>query len=423
MICSTTQSNTWLRVDIGIVGTASEDILTSALAEAVDTNAQGLIINLDTPGGALEATRGMVKVMMAAPIPVVVWVGPAGARAGSAGAFITLAGHIAAMAEGTNIGAAHPVAAGGQDLGDGEMSRKVENDAAAFMESIALARKRDPIMARSFVVNSLSITASEALEGKVIDLVTPSISQLMQDIHGREVSMNEGSSITLVTSNAQVVVYQKSIKQRFLEILSNPNLFYLLFIAGLIGIGFELTHPGSLFPGVIGAISLILALIATSVLPVNFGAMLLVVAAVAFMAAEAFLPSFGILGIGGLVAFVVGSFLLIDSGGQEGLGVHWTTIVPVSVGVGAFTLMLAYLIIKADRSKVRSGAETLAGTMATAYEDFVGRVGRVRLQGEIWQAQALPESSAIRAGDELEIVDRKGLTLTVRQQNTFKPRT
>jgi membrane-bound serine protease (ClpP class) len=288
-------SGSWLEVEIGIIGTASADILETALREVKDNNYAGLIIVLDTPGGALEATRTMVKEILAAPFPVIVWVGPSGAHAGSAGSFITLAGHFATMAPGTNIGAAHPVQGMGQDLEQGsDMRAKVENDTIAFMESIAKLRGRNVEMARSFVATSISITAEEALENKVIDLVAGDLTQVLKAADGRTVTVGEQKTVQLKTAEAQRVQYEKSIRQKFLEILSNPNLFYLLFIAGLLGIGFELTHPGTLVPGVIGAISLILALISSAVLPVNFGAMLLIVASVAFMVAEVFLPSFGI---------------------------------------------------------------------------------------------------------------------------------
>ena len=211
----TPKSRDWLVVDIGIVGAASDDILNSALAEVTERRLQGLIIRLDTPGGALEATRKMVKNILAAPFPVAVWVGPSGAHAGSAGAFLTLSGHIAAMAPGTNIGAAHPIQASGQDLGESEAAKKVENDTIAFMESIADVRGRNKDMAISFVENSASITAEEALEYKVIDYISPSLDHLMRSIHKKEIKLSEESTIVLDTEQTSFVEYEKSLRQKF----------------------------------------------------------------------------------------------------------------------------------------------------------------------------------------------------------------
>ena len=271
-------NSSWLIVEIGIIGTASNDILNSAMDKVRKDGLAGLIIELDTPGGALESTRSMVKAMLSAPFPVVVWVGPSGAHAGSAGAFITLSGHVAAMAPGTNIGAAHPIQASGQDMGESEASRKIENDTKAFMESIANLRGRNKDMAVSFVENSLSITAEEALENNVIDLIEPSLNSLLKSINGRTVRLNDDQELKLSTLDVSIIRFEKNLRQKFLEILSNPNVFYLLFVAGLIGIGIELSNPGALVPGVIGGICMVTALVATSVLPVSFGALILILA-------------------------------------------------------------------------------------------------------------------------------------------------
>ena len=303
-------TGSWLVVKIGLVGAASADILSSAVDDVAEKGMVGLLVELDTPGGSLENTRSMVKEIMNAPFPVIVWVGPSGARAGSAGAFITLSAHIAAMAQGTNIGAAHPVQASGKDIDKGDMHKKVENDAIAFIESIADTRGRNKEMATSFVINSLSITAQEALDHEVIDLIANDKREIFNSLKGRKLQISKQRFFVMPENVPKFVPYQTSAKQEFLKVLSNPNLFYLLFIGGLMGIGFELTHPGSLIPGVLGAISLLLSLIAMSVLPVNFGGLILILAAVGFMVAEVFLPSFGILGIGGIVAFVIGDSIV-----------------------------------------------------------------------------------------------------------------
>ena len=410
----TVSAKTWVSVDISIIGTASADILSRALKQADEMNAEGVLIELDTPGGALESTRIMVKEIMSQKRPVVVWVGPSGARAGSAGAFITLSGHVAAMAEGTNIGAAHPVQASGKDIESEDVRKKVENDTVAFMESIAQARGRDEQMAVSFVVNSLSITAKEALEGKVIDLIADDRDELMKKIHGMEVTVAGGEKVGIDTEGATFSFYEKTLKQRFLEVLSHPNIFYLLFMAGLIGIGFELTHPGSMIPGVLGGIAMILALIASSVLPVSFGAVILIVASVAFMVAEAFLPSFGILGIGGVVGFVVGSLLLVDPGNEQGLQLGWIDILPVASTFLAMLIGLLWLIVKSEKRKDLVGSESMIGQTALVVSGFLDTdEGRVRFEGENWRAK-LEGDGEVSEGREVEIVSRKGLLLKVK---------
>ncbi len=410
-------SSTWLVVDIGIIGTASDDILNAAMDDVAKRRLTGLVIQLDTPGGALEATRSMVKNILSANFPVIVWVGPSGAHAGSAGAFITLSGHIAAMAPGTNVGAAHPIQANGQDLKDSEASKKVENDTIAFMESIADVRGRNKDMAVSFVENSASITAEEALEYNVIDIIAPSLDRLMSSVHNRSIKLNDNSEVRLDTNNANFVFYKKSFRQMFLEVISNPNIFYLLFVAGLLGIGFELTHPGSLVPGVVGGICIIMALIATAVLPVSFGALLLIVASIAFMVAEIFIPSFGILGIGGFIAFVAGSILLVDSSNELGLEISLWTIIPGSLGVAGFGLLVAYLVVKAERSKVISGVEGLIGKVVEVYAPFENGSGQVRLDGEFWKAK-LDTGGEASKGDILKVKKVVGLTLLVESINS-----
>ena len=405
----------WLVAEIDTIGTASADILEAALEEVTSGGYQGLVMELDTPGGALDSTRTMVKAIMSAPFPVVVWVGPNGARAGSAGAFITISGHIAAMAPGTNIGAAHPVQASGKDIEQKDMREKIENDTASFMESIAEARGRNKDMAVSFVVNSLSISAKDALEHNIIDVVAEDKRALFESVRGKEVVLTGGVKVKLPEQVPEFVNYERTAKQKFLSILSNPNLFYLLFLGGLIGIGFELTHPGSLIPGVLGAISLLLALIAMAVLPVNFGALLLILASIGFMVAEVFLPSFGILGIGGIVAFVIGSFLLVDPGNEQGLQISFWAIAPATLGVVGFGGLIGYLVVRIDRANVVSGAEGMIGQHGRARHDFVEGKGQVFTDGEHWTALAM-DGETILADDQVDVVARDGLTLTVKKR-------
>ncbi len=403
----------WLQVDIGIIGTASDEILQNALRSVKSDSYNGLLIVLDTPGGALEATRSMVKSMMAAEVPVIVWVGPSGAHAGSAGAFITIAAHLAAMAPGTNIGAATPVQATGNDINQKDLAKKVENDTTAFMESIASARNRNVEMAVSFVLAAASVTADEALENKLIDVVAASKTELFEKLAGRSVVLAGGREVMMPSGMPALDTYQPSLRERFLSILSNPNLFYLLFLAGMIGLGFELTHPGSLFPGVVGGICMILALMATATLPVNFGAMLLVLAGVAFLVAEMFLPSFGILGIGGLAAFAIGSALLVDPNNEQGLRISLWLILPGTAVVGGTTFLAGWLVLKAARERTYSGQEGLSGSTGTVVSPFQSGSGRVMVNGENWSAVLKSGTAAPEVGATIRVTATRGLALEI----------
>jgi membrane-bound serine protease (ClpP class) len=398
---------------MGMIGAASADILKSAFNEISKEKMDGLLIVLDTPGGSLDSTRTMVQDIMGSTVPVVVWVGPDGAHAGSAGTFITLAAHVASMAPGTNIGAAHPIEISGRDIeGPSDLRSKVENDTVAFIQSIAGTRGRNQEMAASFVRNSLAITAQEALENKVIDVIAPDIKTLMKGIDGREVKIGD-STKPLQTAGAELVTFQKSFRHELLEILSNPNLFYLLFIVGLLGLAFEITHPGVIAPGVVGAICLLLALIASSVLPVSFGAMLLILASVVFMVAEIFLPSFGALGIGGLIGFITGSILLIDDKAEPGMRISRWLIIPSALFLLLFFLGLGWLVMRNMRAKAKTGVETLLGAEVEAVEYFVDGHGRVRIFGEYWNATEVNHQT-VKPGDRLLVEEIEGLNLKLR---------
>jgi membrane-bound serine protease (ClpP class) len=409
----------WIEVDIGIIGPSSEDIMHAAMKQVQEDGGQGLIIRLDTPGGSLESTRKMVQEMMAAPFPIIVWVGPAGARAGSAGAFITLAAHVAAMAPGANIGAAHPISSSGEDIG-GELDKKVLNDTEAFIASIAKKRNRNIEMARSFVVTSASITAQEALEHKIIDLISPDLPSLLEKLDQRVIILDSGKQIKINSKDAVTIKYEPSLKQKLLEILSNPNLFYLLFMAGLIGLGYELTHPGVIFPGVVGIICMLLALIATSVLPVSYGAAALILAGVGMLIAEAFIPSFGTLGIGGVAAFVIGSIFLVDPHNEQGLRLSWMVIAPGALVIAGAFLALGFLVLRATKAPIQSGQEAMLGESVRVIKDFVGGCGQVRASGAIWSARLsegnldnMNQQIQPKRGDTLVIETVKDLELTV----------
>lgn len=402
----------WLEVKIGLIGASSEDILNSALEAVEKEGHAGLIISLDTPGGALENTRNMIKKIMSANFPVVVWVGPAGSRAGSAGAFITLSAHLAAMAPGTNIGAAHPIDSSGKDIDNKELGRKVTNDTIAFIESIAKARNRNIDMARSFVHTSVSITDSEALENNIIDFKAANTAELLSMMNKRLITLDNKRVVRLDTTNSGIVGFQISLRQKLLEILSNPNLFYLLFMAGLIGIGYELTHPGMLFPGVVGAICIILALIATSVLPVSYGAAALILVGVGMLIAEAFLPSFGILGLGGFISLILGSVFLVDPQNEAGMRISWLTIAPTAIVIGGGFLALGYLILRSEKAPIKSGSEGLVGATGTVLADFLAGKGQIRVSGAIWAASCTLEQQ-LHTGDEVVVSKINGLNLLV----------
>jgi len=267
-------------------------------------------------------------------------------------------------------------------------------------------------MAASFVANSLSVTAQEALSNKVIDIVAPDLNNLMDAADGREVKLGDQLQ-TLRTKDAERTPFKKSARHELLEILSNPNLFYLLFIIGLLGLAFEFTHPGAFVPGVVGAIALILALIASSMLPVNFGAMMLIMASVVFMVAEIFIPSFGTLGIGGLIGFVTGSVLLIDDKGQAGSGISYWLIIPMTLLLLAFISFISWLIVRNQQSKVKTGVATLLGTEVEAVEYFIDGHGRVRSFGEYWNAIEV-DHKPVRPGDRLQVEAVNGLQLKLR---------
>ena len=318
------------------------------------------------------------------------------------------------MSPGTNIGAAHPVQASGKDVGEGKAGEKIISDTVAFIESIAEVRQRDSAMARSFVISSLSITAQEALEHGVIDLVAPTLKRLLADIDAREVTQND-TQFVLNTTDSEVVEYQPSLSRRLLELLGNPNLFYLLFLAGIVGLGFELTHPGALFPGIFGGISLLLALIATSVLPVSFGAAALVLLGFALLIAEMYVPSFGLLGLGGVAAFLIGSIFLVDPADAYGMRVSWYAIAPSVVLISALGLFIGYLVTKILTADAYS-KKSIVGKQAVVHADFsADGTGQVKIAGETWNAST-DASSPPRKGDKVEILQVEGLQLHVKPQ-------
>jgi membrane-bound serine protease (ClpP class) len=389
----------------GVISPVTLRLVEMALVRAQAEKAQALVIQLDTPGGLERSMRAICQRLLNAEIPVIVWVGPTGARAASAGVFVTLAAHVAAMAPATNIGAAHPVAVGGGV--DKESMRKIENDAAAFVRTIALERGRDADWAEKAVRQSVSITEREALKLRVIDLVADSIPDLLTKVDGRKVKTSKGQ-VTLETKGAVAKPIAIGLRDRFLNIITDPNVAYVLMMLGTLGLIFELSNPGAILPGVVGGISLILAFFAFQSLPINFAGMLLILFAIVLFIAEVKVVSHGVLAIGGVVAMALGSLMLYDEP-EAGFRVSWLVIIPtVAVTAGIFLFALT-AGVRALTRRPQLGAEALLGATGTAYGALSGE-GQIKLQGEIWRAvtdRPVPDGMPVR------VVGVDGLTLRV----------
>jgi membrane-bound serine protease (ClpP class) len=394
----------------GMINPAVADFIGKSIARASTENAAVLVIQLDTPGGMLSSTRGIVKDVLAAPLPVVVYVAPSGAGAGSAGVFITMAAHVAAMAPGTSIGAAHPVGGQGEDI-KGTMGEKVENFTASFSEAIARQRGRNVEWAVKAVRQSVSVAAEEAAKLKVVDMVARDLDELLGKIEGRTVEIG-GEKRVVHVKPAEVRTYEMRASQRVLAVLADPNIAYLLMMAGILGLYIEFTHPGVIFPGVAGGICLLLALTAMQVLPVNYGALALIVLGVALLVAEAFLPTFGVVGVGGAVAFLLGSLFLFDSAGEE-LEVARTLIFGAVAGLGLFTMIVGVLIARRGRVPARLGVEGMIGAIGMA-RDRLAPQGTVLVHGEYWTAET---EQTIDPGTPVEVTGIDGLRLRVRRRD------
>jgi membrane-bound serine protease (ClpP class) len=382
-------------------------LLTMALDRAQSEGAQALIVQLNTPGGLERSMRSMVQTILGSPIPVIVYVAPTGARAASAGVFITMAAHVAAMAPATNIGAAHPVAVGGSM--DKEMSKKVENDAAAFARTIATERGRNVEWAEKAVRSSVSATEREAVKLKVVDLVAESVPDLLAKIDGRVLKTSKGP-VTLATKDAAVKIIEVRFRDRFLALISDPNIAYLLMMAGMLGIFFELSNPGSILPGVIGGISLILAFFAFQSLPVNWAGLLLILFGLVLLIAEIKVVSHGVLAIGGVVAMLLGSLMLYDVPETGGIRLSWLVIIP-TVGTTAGLVFFAVTMgIRALYRPSVTGSSAMVGRVGVT-RSALGPEGQVLVDGELWRA--VSEDGRVEAGEPVRITAIDGLTLKV----------
>jgi len=399
-----------------VIHVAIEDAITPVtarhLVEAIRRGelerARAVLVQIDTPGGLDASMREATKAILASTVPVVVWVGPPGARAASAGMFITLAAHIAAMAPGTNIGAAHPVGIGGGQI-DSTMAAKVVNDAVAYARSIATARRRNADWAEQAVRASVSLEAQQAVREGVCDLIAEDLSSLLRQIDGRVVQTSAGSD-TLRTEGVRVLEIRMSFREKVLAALANPNIAYLLFLAGILGIFFELSNPGVILPGVIGGISLILALFAFQALSVNYAGLLLVLLAVIMFLAEIKVPSHGALAIGGVISMLLGSLMLFRGRiGEPRLSIF--VIAPALLITAGFFIFAVGKALQAQRRQPVTGREGMLGEVATVIEDLRPD-GKVFVDGEAWLASS-SSSSLIRKGQKVRIVSVEGLRLRV----------
>jgi len=365
----------------GVVNPVMAEFISKSIDTAAEEKAGLVVIELDTPGGLDTSMRTIVKKIITSDVPVAVYVSPSGARAASAGVFITLSAHIAAMAPGTNIGAAHPVGIGGKI--DKAMAEKMVNDASAYIRSIAEKRGRNIAWAEDAVRKSVSITEKEAMRLKVIDLVEPDIKSLLKDVDQRVVE-TPGGKITLKTKDAKIKNKEMNLRYKILNLISDPNVAYLLMLLGFYGIFFELTNPGAIFPGVFGAIALILALYSFQTLPVNYAGLLIIIFGIILFILEIKVTSFGLLTIGGIVCMIIGSLMLFESPFPF-FKVSLKIILPAVIMTAIFFTLTITLAVKAYKRKPITGSEGLIGLEGEARSD-IDKEGLVFIHGEIWRA-------------------------------------
>jgi len=399
----------------GAIGPATADFIHRALERAARDKAQLVVLRTDTPGGLDTSMREIIKDILASPVPVATYVAPGGARAASAGTFILYASHFAAMAPGTNLGAASPVSIGGspskdrkkdkdEDSGD-TMTRKVTHDAAAYIRSLAQLRGRNADWGEKAVREAVSLPAADALEHKVIDVIAESEAALLKKLDGRTTEAS-GAKRTLHTGGAPLVAVELDWRTRILSVITNPSIAYLMILVGIYALVFEFSNPGLVLPGVVGAICVLLALYAFHLLPVNYAGLALIVLGIGFMAAEAFLPAYGSLGVGGLIALVLGSVILIDSD-LPGFEIPYGLIGGVAVASGLFLLFLIGMVARGRRRPIVSGREEMLGAIGEALDDFDAE-GWMRVHGEMWRART---RGPVRRGQRLRVRAIDGLVL------------
>jgi membrane-bound serine protease (ClpP class) len=407
----------------GTINPATYDYIRTGIDKSKENSSEALIIILDTPGGLLSSTKEIVQLILNSPVPIVIYIYPSGATATSAGVFITLSAHVAAMTDGTSIGAAHPVLispGGGGGEGTNEekqdddekkkFNEKVENFASSFIESIAEKRKRNTKWAIEAVRNSASITATEALKINVIDLISPSVNELLVQIDGREVELPDGKRV-LNTKGAIVERVDMNFKQKLIDTLSVPDIAFLLISLGSLGLLLEFYNPGLIFPGVAGAICLLLGMVSLQILPFNYAGLALLVLSVLLLILEIYVTSFGILGVGGIISFILGALLLFDTP-QSDVRVGFDVVIAAALAIGLFFAFVAFYLVKAQSSATSTGFEGLMGDEGIAVTS-VDRSGKIFIHGEYWDAES---DETISAGDKVKVVQVKsGFKLKVKK--------
>jgi len=400
----------------GAIGPAIADHVHRGLERAAKSGAQLVVLRLDTPGGLDVSMREIIKDILASPVPVAAYVAPSGARAASAGTYILYASHVAAMAPGTNLGAATPISIFGTDdknkeKGPSTMERKVVQDASAYIRSLAQLRGRNADWGERAVREAVSLSSDEALKLKVVDLVAADVPQLLERLDGKMLELN-GKKITLATRGAAIDAFEPGWRTRFLAVITDPAIAYVLVLVGIYAIFFEFMNPGLVAPGVAGAVALLIGAYALHLLPVNYAGLGLILLGIGLMASEAFFPAYGSLGIGGGIAFVVGSVMLIDTD-VPGFGVPLPLIVGLTVASAAFVISVMALALRARRRPVVSGRENLVGAAGEVLHDFEGE-GWARVQGETWRIRsAVP----LKAGERVAVAAVDGLILHVNRVN------
>lgn len=424
------RAEVWV-IDIeGAIGPASADHMLRSLDKAVSAGAGAVVLRIDTPGGLDTAMRDMIKTVLASPVPVIAHVAPSGARAASAGTYLLYASHIAAMAPGTNLGAATPVQIGGTpglpgmpgtdegEDGDAQpaaaqgsaMERKIVNDAVAYIRSLAQLRGRNGDWAEKAVREGVSLASADALDAGVIDLVAASTEELLAQLDGRQVSVGD-SVITLRTAEAPVIHQPPDWRSEFLSVITNPNIAYILLLVGIYGLVIEFYNPGIGLPGIVGAISLLIALYALQMLPISYAGVGLILLGIVLMGAEALAPSFGVLGLGGVAAFVTGSVMLMDTN-LPAFQLALPMVVAVTVFSAALMIFALGMILRARKQELVSGVEHLLGATTTVSR-VEGDDAWVWLEGEIWHARS---DIPLVAGDTVTVTAIDGLTAVVRRQ-------
>jgi membrane-bound serine protease (ClpP class) len=402
------RAHTVLQADVtGIIHPVTVEVISSALDRAEAQQADAVIIRLSTPGGLLDSTRDIVERVLRSKVPVIMWVGPAGARAASAGFFLLEAGDIAAMAPGTNTGASHPVSGSGADL-ESEMNRKVENDTAALMRTIAAHRGRNVDAAEKTVRSSVSYTDKEALDQHLIDVIATDPAALLRALDGREITHFDGSKQTLHFANQVIENFEPTLRQRLLSAIADPNIALLLLVLGALGIYVEFSSPGMVLPGVLGAIALLLGLAAMAMFPIAWLGAALMILGLAFFVLEAKFATHGALTLGGAIALLLGALMLIDTN-EPALKIRFSMALAVTIPFALITSFLLSIAVRARRNKVVTGMPAMTGNYGVAVGEL-NLSGRVMVRGEYWNAVA---TTRVGPAERVRVTAADGLTLKV----------